>query len=318
VFISVVADRNSIKAYFCLMIKIAYSDRYLLDLPKDHKFPIQKYALIKDQLLYEGTITEENLYDAGLCTEEQVLAVHTNEYWHKIKTLTLDTHEVRRIGLPLNQRLVDRSLSSSCGTLKAALYALADGISLNIAGGTHHAFTDKGEGFCVLNDIAIASCHILQNKLAHKILVVDLDVHQGNGTAQVFRNNSQVFTFSMHGADNYPLKKEISDLDIPLKSYMDDSTYLQLLKQTLPKLIEEQKPDFIFYQSGVDVLVTDKLGKLSLTRQGCRTRDEIVLSLCADKQIPVAVAMGGGYSERMADIVEAHCNTFRVAFNIFG
>lgn len=300
------------------MIKIAYSDRYLLDLPKDHKFPIQKYALIKDQLLYEGTIEEANLYDAGLCTEEQVLAVHTHEYWHKIKSLTLDVHEVRRIGLPLNQRLVDRSLSSSCGTLKAAVHALEDGISLNIAGGTHHAFTYKGEGFCVLNDLAIAACHLLQNRLAGKIMVVDLDVHQGNGTAEIFRNNPQVFTFSMHGADNYPLKKEVSDLDIPLKSYTDDKNYLHILRETLPKLIEEQKPDFIFYQSGVDVLATDKLGKLALTRQGCRTRDEIVLGLCAQKQIPVAVAMGGGYSERMADIVEAHCNTFRLAFDLFG
>jgi acetoin utilization deacetylase AcuC-like enzyme len=300
------------------MIKIAYSDRYILDLPKDHKFPIQKYALIKDQLLYEGTITEENLYDAGLCTEEQVRAVHTQDYWQKVKTLILDAHEIRRIGLPLNRRLVERSLSSSCGTLKAALHALEDGISLNIAGGTHHAFTYKGEGFCVLNDIAIAACHLLQNRLASKILVVDLDVHQGNGTAEIFRNNPHVFTFSMHGADNYPLKKEISDLDIPLKSYTDDAAYLQILQQTLPNLIETQKPDFVFYQSGVDVLATDKLGKLSLTRQGCRTRDEMVLTLCAQKQIPVAVAMGGGYSERMADIVEAHCNTFRVAFDIFG
>lgn len=300
------------------MIKIAYSDRYLLDLPKDHKFPIQKYALIKDQLLYEGTIEEANLYDAGLCTEEQVLAVHTREYWHKIKTLSLDMHEVRRIGLPLNQQLVDRSLSSSCGTLKAALYALENGISLNIAGGTHHAFTYKGEGFCVLNDMAIAACHLLQNRLASKILVVDLDVHQGNGTAEIFRSNPDVFTFSMHGADNYPLKKETSDLDVPLKAYTDDATYLQLLKQMLPKLTEAQKPDFIFYQSGVDVLATDKLGKLALTRHGCRTRDEIVLELCARKQIPVAVVMGGGYSERMADIVEAHCNTFRVAFSLFG
>ena len=227
-------------------------------------------------------------------------------------------HEVRRIGLPLSQRLVDRSLSSSCGTLKAALHALEDGVSLNIAGGTHHAFTYKGEGFCVLNDIAIAACHLLQNRLAHKVLIVDLDVHQGNGTAQIFSNHPDIFTFSMHGADNYPLKKEKSDLDIALKPYTEDNTYLHLLHETLPELIEDQKPDFIFYQSGVDVLATDKLGKLALTRQGCRTRDEIVLALCAGKQIPVAVAMGGGYSERMADIVEAHCNTFRVAFDIFG
>ncbi len=300
------------------MIKIAYSDRYLLDLPKDHKFPIQKYALIKEQLLYEGTATEENLFDAGLCTEDQVLAVHTKEYWHKVNTLCLDAHEVRRIGLPLNRRLVERSLSSSSGTLQAALHALQHGIGLNIAGGTHHAFTYKGEGFCVLNDLAIAACHLLQQKLARKILIVDLDVHQGNGTAQIFRGSSQVFTFSMHGKDNYPLKKEVSHLDIPLPAYMEDKAYLAILQDILPKLVEEQKPDFIFYQSGVDVLATDKLGKLSLSRQGCRNRDEIVLQLCFNKQIPLAVAMGGGYSERMADIVEAHCNTFRTAFYIFG
>lgn len=299
------------------MIRIAYSERYLLHLPPDHKFPIQKYALIKDQLLYEGTITDEHLYDAGLCTEEEVLAVHTFEYWNKIKTLSLDSHEVRRIGLPLNRRLVERSLSSSNGTLKAALHALENKIGLNIAGGTHHAFSYKGEGFCVLNDLAIASRYLLNKGFVNRILIVDLDVHQGNGTAEIFRQEDKVFTFSMHGADNYPLKKEISDLDIPLKAYTDDATYLRILADILPGLVREQQPDFIFYQSGVDVLATDKLGKLSLTRRGCRKRDEFVLGLCADHKIPVAVAMGGGYSERMADIVEAHCNTFRVAFQIF-
>jgi acetoin utilization deacetylase AcuC-like enzyme len=300
------------------MIRIAYADRYILDLPSDHKFPIQKYTLIKEQLLYEGTIEEVNLYDAGMCSEEQVLAVHAREYWHKVKTLSLDEHEVRRIGLPLNQRLVNRSLSSSCGTLKAALFALEDKISLNIAGGTHHAFSYKGEGFCVLNDIAIAALHLLENKKANKILIIDLDVHQGNGTAQIFQNEPRVFTFSMHGKDNYPLKKEKSDLDIALPSYTDDNTYLRLLSGQIPQLIESQKPDFIFYQSGVDVLATDKLGKLSLTRQGCRKRDEVLLENCALYQIPVAVAIGGGYSEQMRDIIEAHCNTFRVAFDIFG
>lgn len=299
------------------MIRIAYSDRYLLNLPGDHKFPIQKYTLIKEQLLYEGTITEENLFDAGLCTEEQVLAVHTPGYWEKVKTLRLSEHEIRRIGLPLNQRLVERSLSSSCGTLKAALYALKNKISLNIAGGTHHAFTYKGEGFCVLNDMAIATCWLLEKQQIKKILIVDLDVHQGNGTAQIFREEPRVFTFSIHGKDNYPLKKEFSDLDIALPTHTADSAYLEVLTDRLPGLIEEQKPDFIFYQAGVDVLATDKLGKLSLSRQGCRRRDEIVFEQCIRYQIPVAVAMGGGYSERMADIVEAHCNTFRTAFALF-
>lgn len=299
------------------MIRIAYSDRYLLNLPKDHKFPIQKYTLVKEQLLYEGTITEANLFDAGLCTDEQVLAVHTMEYWEKVKTLSLSEHEIRRIGLPLNQRLVERSLSSSGGTLEVALYALENNISLNIAGGTHHAFTYKGEGFCVLNDIAIAACWLMEKQQIKRILVVDLDVHQGNGTAQIFRDDSRVFTFSMHGKDNYPLKKETSDLDIALPAYTGDIAYLELLSYWMPRLIEEQKPEFIFYQAGVDVLATDKLGKLSLTRQGCRRRDEIVFEHCIRYGIPVAVAMGGGYSERMADIIEAHSNTFRTAFALF-
>ncbi|QHT70982.1 histone deacetylase [Rhodocytophaga rosea] len=296
------------------MIRIAYSDRYLLNLPGDHKFPIQKYALIKDQLLYEGTITEDNLYDAGICTDEQVLAVHTEEYWYKVKNLLLNEHEIRRIGLPLNQRLVERSLSSSCGTLKAADYALDNKISFNIAGGTHHAFTYKGEGFCVLNDMAIAACWLMKTQGVKRILIIDLDVHQGNGTAEIFRNEPNVFTFSMHGKDNYPLKKEVSDLDIALPSYMNDDAYLSILAEQLPKLFDSHKPDFVFYQAGVDVLATDKLGKLSLTRQGCRKRDELVFDYCLKLRIPVAVTMGGGYSERMADIVEAHCNTFRTAF----
>jgi acetoin utilization deacetylase AcuC-like enzyme len=299
------------------MIRIAYTDRYLLELPEDHKFPISKYTLVREQLLYEGTAELENLFDPGLCEEEDLLAIHTPEYWQRVKTLQLDKHEARRLGLPVNERLVKRSLSSSNGTLRASLFAMEYGISLNVAGGTHHAFTNKGEAFCVLNDIAIASSHLLRNKLAKRILVVDLDVHQGNGTAEIFNNEPRVFTFSMHGADNYPLKKEKSDLDIALKTGTGDAEYLVILRDTLPKLVEQHKPDFIFYQAGVDVLSTDKLGKLALTRNGCKERDRIVLEYCKLKQIPLAVSMGGGYSPKLADIIEAHCNTFRLAFDIF-
>jgi acetoin utilization deacetylase AcuC-like enzyme len=188
---------------------------------------------------------------------------------------------------------------------------------MNIAGGTHHAFTDRGEGFCLLNDIAIAANYLLYHKLAKKILVVDLDVHQGNGTAQIFSNKPEVFTFSMHGAGNYPLHKEKSDLDIALPDHTDDATYLQLLSKQLPRLIDEVQPEFIFFLSGVDVLATDKLGRLSMSIAGCKERDRLVLSLCKDNNIPVAVSMGGGYSQRIADIVEAHANTYRVAQEIF-
>jgi len=187
-----------------------------------------------------------------------------------------------------------------------------------VAGGTHHAFADRGEGFCCFNDQAVAANYLLDKGLARKILIVDLDVHQGNGTASIFRDEPRVFTFSMHGERNYPLRKEQSDLDIGLPDGMEDEAYLNILKENLPRIADEFQPDFVFYQSGVDVLASDKLGRLHLTRQGCRERDWFVLSFCKRNRIPVAVSMGGGYSPRIADIVEAHANTFRVAQELFG
>jgi len=201
--------------------------------------------------------------------------------------------------------------------LECARYALQNGISMNIAGGTHHAFTNRGGGFCLLNDIAIAANFLLHEKLAKQVLVVDLDVHQGDGTAQIFRRESRVFTFSMHGANNYPLQKENSDLDIGLPDFTDDHHYLQELEIHLPWLIDKVQPDFIFYQSGVDILNTDKLGKLSVTRQGCKQRDRIVLKTAYQHKIPLVASMGGGYSENFKDIIEAHANTFRLAQEIF-
>ena len=188
---------------------------------------------------------------------------------------------------------------------------------MNVAGGTHHAFSYKGEGFCLLNDIAIAANYLLDRKLAQRILIVDLDVHQGNGTAQIFRNDARVFTFSLHGARNYPTRKEPSDLDIGLPDKTTDEYYLRVLQQVLPRLLDTFQPEFLFYLSGVDVLSTDKLGRLSLTLDGCRRRDLFVLESCRRNNIPVAVSMGGGYSERIAHIVEAHANTFRVAQEVF-
>jgi acetoin utilization deacetylase AcuC-like enzyme len=296
---------------------LATSDRYTLNLPAGHRFPIAKYQLIRDQLLWQGIASADNFYDPGLCAEADILRVHTTEYWHKVRDQQLSAAEVRRLGLPQSPQLVLRSLSSSAGTLQAALRALQDGIALNLAGGTHHSFADRGEGFCVLNDQAIAAAHLLANGLAHQILIVDLDVHQGDGTAAIFRHEPRVFTFSMHAGANYPLHKEQSDLDVELALGMGDAAYLQLLADTLPELVARVQPDFIFYQAGVDVLATDKLGKLALTQAGCLQRDEFVLSLCLARQIPVAVSMGGGYSERLSDIVDAHCNTFRVAFNLW-
>ena len=296
------------------MPHLATSDHYTLALPAGHRFPIAKYALIREQLLWQGIAAPDDFYEPGLCAEADVLRVHTPAYWHRVRDLQLTAREVRSLGLPQSPQLVRRSLSSSAGTLQSALHALRDGIGLNLAGGTHHAFADRGEGFCVLNDQAIAAAHLLANGLAKQILIVDLDVHQGDGTAAIFRNEPRVFTFSMHAGANYPLRKEESDLDMPLALGTGDAAYLAQLAATLEPLVNRVRPDFIFYQAGVDVLATDKLGKLALTPTGCRQRDELVLDLCHAREIPVAVSMGGGYSERLADIVDAHCNTFRVAF----
>jgi acetoin utilization deacetylase AcuC-like enzyme len=203
------------------------------------------------------------------------------------------------------------------GTLESARYALKYGIAMNIAGGTHHAFTNRGAGFCLLNDIAIAANFLLKEALATQILVVDLDVHQGDGTAQIFRSEERVFTFSMHGANNYPLQKERSDLDIALPDHTSDKAYLETLDRTLNELLDRVQPDFIFFQSGVDILDTDKLGKLSITREGCKQRDRMVLRTAHQNRIPLVASMGGGYSEHFRDIIEAHANTFRLAQEIY-
>ncbi len=300
-----------------MSIRIFYSEKYHYPLPEHHRFPIDKYVLTKEQLLYQGIIAEDQLFDPGLVDEESILLVHTNEYWQQIRTLSLPPRMVRRIGLPNTEISVNRARNSVAGTLAAARAALQQGIGMNLAGGTHHAYPDRGEGFSTLNDIAIASKRLLRDGLVRKVLIVDLDVHQGNGNASIFADDPRVFTFSMHGKDNYPLKKEKSDLDIALPTATGDEEYLKILEDTLPTLLEQQ-PDLVFFQAGVDVLETDKLGKLSLTKDGCLQRDRIVLRSCTRYGVPVATCMGGGYSARMADIVDAHCNTFVAANEFFG
>lgn len=299
------------------MLKIAYSPIYKYELPEGHRFPMVKYELIPEQLLYEGTITESAFFHPDLLEESVILRTHEATYWQKLKTLDLTRKEARAIGFPISEKLITRGRHISRGTIDCALYAMQHGVAMNVAGGTHHAFTYKGEGFCLLNDIAIASNYLLANDLAKRILIVDLDVHQGNGSAQIFKNTPEVFTFSMHGEKNYPLRKEQSDLDIGLPDGTTDDYYLNQLHDTLPKLIDLHQPDFIFYLSGVDVLESDKLGRLSLTIQGTKARDRFVLQLCKKNQLPVAISMGGGYARRIADIVEAHANTFRVAQEVY-
>ncbi|MGV3538903.1 MAG: histone deacetylase, partial [Rufibacter sp.] len=269
------------------------------------------------QLLYEGTVTQENFFQPSPSAEEIILRVHAADYWRRLRNLELTPSEIRKTGFPLSAELVDREVRIMGGTVEAAVFALEFGVAMNIAGGTHHAFTNRGEGFCLLNDIALAAQYLLDAQKVRQVLVVDLDVHQGNGTAQIFENEPRVFTFSMHGGNNYPLHKEKSDLDVPLPDGIDDAGYLKLLRAHLPQLLEQVAPDFVFFQSGVDVLATDKLGKLALTHAGCKERDRLVLELCHRHKIPVCASMGGGYSTRIADIVEAHANTFRLAQQIF-
>jgi acetoin utilization deacetylase AcuC-like enzyme len=299
------------------MLKIAYDPIYAHPLPEGHRFPMLKYELIPAQLLHEGIITPGNLFSPEPLGEQIILLTHDADYWHQLRDLTLAPKEVRRIGFPLSARLVERETRIARGTIDGCHFAFEFGIAFNVAGGTHHSGTNWGEGFCLLNDQAIAANYLLNNKLASSILIIDLDVHQGNGTAQIFENEFRVFTFSMHGANNFPYRKETSDIDIALPDKTGDEEYLSLLKQVLPGLIERQKHDFIFYLSGVDVLATDKLGKLALSKEGCKERDRFVLELCKQHQIPVQVSMGGGYSADIRDIVDAHCNTFRLAHDLY-
>ena len=300
------------------MFKIAYDKRYKHPLPEGHKFPMEKYELIPEQLILEGTITENCFFSPDKVEVKDILAVHQAEYWNRLSNLQLSDREIRKTGFPHSKSLIERERVITGGTVQNALYALKYGVSANIAGGTHHAFTDRGEGFCLLNDIAVSASFLLRNAAkVSRVLVVDLDVHQGNGTAEIFKNDNRVFTFSMHGAGNYPLRKERSDLDVELKDGTEDGDYLKTLKNILPRLIDKVEPDFIFYQCGVDILKSDKLGRLGLTVYGCKERDRFVLEMCKKHEIPVAFNMGGGYSNRLHQIVEAHANTYRLAADIF-
>jgi acetoin utilization deacetylase AcuC-like enzyme len=299
------------------MLKVAWTESYVLPLPLNHRFPMSKYEVLPQQLLYEGTLKQENIFAPKPLDEKWIVETHDAEYWYLLNNLLLTPQEVRRIGFPLSQELVMREITIAEGTVQCALFALQFGVALNIAGGTHHSFTNKGEGFCLLNDMAIAANYLLSEKLVKQILIVDLDVHQGNGTAQIFRNEPRVFTFSMHGANNYPLMKENSDLDIGLADSTNTDFYLRTLNSNLKNLLNQAQPDFIFFQSGVDILETDKLGKLSVTREGCKQKDRIVLQAAHENKIPIAVSMGGGYSPDFRDIIEAHANTFRLAQEIF-
>ncbi|HEX8492584.1 MAG TPA: histone deacetylase [Pyrinomonadaceae bacterium] len=297
-------------------MRVFYTSRYYADIGEGHVFPIRKFELVRDRLLGEGTLRPADIIEPAPASLTDVLLVHTEDYITRLRAGSLTQRELRRLGLPWSKALVRRSFLAAGGTIGAARSALAEGIGSNLAGGTHHSFPDRGEGFCVLNDVAIAIRVLRRDSLIERAAVVDCDVHQGNGTATIFEGDESVFTFSMHGAKNYPLFKSRSTLDVELPDKTSDDEYFQTLAQNLPRVFAHA-PEIIFYLGGADPFDGDKLGRLSLSIAGLRARDELVLLECRMRGIPVVTVMSGGYAEQVSDTVEIHCNTIRAARRIF-
>jgi len=288
------------------LIRVWASDHFEVPLPEGHPFPMPKYRALRERLLAEGVVSVARSEEAP---REWLEAAHAPSYVSKCLSLELSPDEVRRLGMPLTSELVARARAAVFGTVMAARAALDDGIAGNLAGGTHHAFHDRGEGYCLFNDVVVA----LRQLPVTRPFVVDLDVHQGNGTAAMLAGDPQAFTFSMHARTNYPLRKERSSLDVELEDATDDATYLALLDEHLPRALDAHRPDFVFYQSGVDALREDRLGRLALTHEGLRERDRRVFSWCRERGLPVCVTLGGGYGRPLEATVEAHAGTFREA-----
>jgi acetoin utilization deacetylase AcuC-like enzyme len=297
-------------------MRVSYTPRYYADIGEGHVFPIRKFELVRDRLLREGTLRAADIVEPQPAPLADVLLVHTDDYVMRLRAGTLTPREIRRLGLPWSKALVRRSFLATGGTLNAARFALSDGIGSNLAGGTHHAYPDRGEGFCVLNDVAIAIRTLHRDCFIKRAAIIDCDVHQGNGTAAIFADDESVFTFSMHGAKNYPLFKERSTLDVELPDGTQDAEYLETLATHLPRVFAHE-PDIVFYLGGADPYQGDKLGRLALTIDGLRARDEFVLSECRARNIPVATTMSGGYAAEISDTVEIHCNTIRAARAVF-
>lgn len=296
--------------------KLFYSPYYYADIGEGHVFPIRKFELVKNILLEEGTLLPEEIVSPEAVKVEDLHLVHTEDYISRLIDGTLTAKEIRKLGLPWSQSLVRRSFHAINGTILATKEALKSGIASNLAGGTHHAFPDRGEGFCVLNDVAVSIRVLQRERLAEKFLIVDCDVHQGNGTAFIFKDDDSVFTFSMHGAKNFPLHKELSSLDIELDDKTSDAEYLETLSEALPRIFSHQ-PDIVFYLGGADPFEKDKLGRLSLSKKGLMQRDEIVLEYAKQQGVPIVTTMSGGYAENIEDTVDIHANTIRAVKKVF-
>jgi acetoin utilization deacetylase AcuC-like enzyme len=297
-------------------MQVFYTPRYYAEIGEGHVFPIRKFELVRDRLLAEGTLQPSEIVEPSPASREDVLLVHTEDYVSRLCDGRLTPKELRRLGLPWSESLVHRSFYAVGGTLAATRASLAQGYSSNLAGGTHHSFAERGEGFCVLNDVAIAIRATRARKLITRAAVVDCDVHQGNGTATIFAGDNETFTFSMHGANNYPLFKAQSNLDVELPDGTHDAEYLECLARHLPAVFAHD-PEIVFYLAGADPFAKDKLGRLALSVEGLRERDAYVLRECYQREIPIVTVMSGGYGKDINDTIEIHCNTIRVVKEIF-
>lgn len=294
-------------------MKLYYSDHFVIPLPEGHRFPMEKYSRLRQRLIDSGLVLNGNFQVPPAASEEQLLRVHQADYLDKVIQGSLSPREIRRIGFPWSPQLVERSRRSVGGTIQACRTALQGTIAANLAGGTHHAYPDHGEGFCVFNDTAVAARDVQAEGMAERVIIIDCDVHQGNGTAAIFSNDPTVFTFSIHGAKNFPFHKETGDLDIPLPDNVGDVGYLEALKMGLRQSLNRFQADLAIYIAGADPFFGDRLGRLALTKDGLAERDHLVFDLCQQFDIPVAIVMGGGYAKQIDDIVDIHYQTIHIA-----
>lgn len=289
------------------------SARYTFPLPAGHRFPIEKYALLREHVLSEGIVAAERMHEPARVAVDDLLLVHTADYVDRLTRGLLSAEELRRLGFPWSEGLVERSFRAVGGTCEAAEAALVHGVAVNLAGGTHHAFADHGEGFCVFNDVAVAIRRLQREGVIRRAVVIDLDVHQGNGTHAIFAGDETVFTFSMHGGRNYPFHKVPGSLDIELPDGIGDDDYLAALRDALPGVLRRARADLVVYLAGADPHEGDKLGRLMLSFAGLAARDVMVLEGCREIGLPVAVTIAGGYGRRIEDTVDVHANTVRIA-----
>jgi acetoin utilization deacetylase AcuC-like enzyme len=304
--------------YYISAVKVFYSDHFVLPLPEGHRFPMAKYAMLRERVAADGICGAGELRTPRAVTDEEILRAHAPGYLERVVTGALTEKEIRRIGFPWSVRMVERSRHASGGTLGACLAALEEGFAANLAGGTHHAFSDRGEGYCVFNDSAIAARAVQAAGLAARVAVIDTDVHQGNGTAEILREDATVFTFSIHGAKNFPFHKEESDLDAPLPDGADDTEFLTTLERGLETTLDAADADLAIYLAGADPFEGDRLGRLSVTKAGLAERDRMVLETCRDRGIPVAVTMAGGYARNVEDTVDVHFQSIKRAAALLG